>query len=965
MAAREYAIPTTSTFVQDFGLNVTPPPAVRNRRVVIIGTAEDGPMYEPIPIDKPEDAELVWGRSTLGDLVRGIFECWGSQTGTPNVVGVRIGNGKQAILEIAERDSYGIYEEQPPAGTGITSLTLKARFPGSIYNQVTVRYDDRRNLEIYNPKTGLVSTFSVDTQNPNNSTVDAHNVQELADAINADRNLNSVVRASVDPVDCDYEIKINSSSTGVVNNSNGVTLNLQELLSQSGVIIEGSTDPYIVPDPILPYALTATNNGKYKNLTVANNLVQLSKIEAISHSEYEKLSFNGSSATLKYTPLDGKGTSRWDSIQALKDYDGDSKYHTSPSGNVVSEFIYTLDNVLTNEVPTDISGVIDYSTEGGDGTGNHFKLTSPLPLDDSENYSSKFTTVTVPFMSGNANYADYVGTGDYSDATCQGIETRDISETDTTQIRPSGIVRVFVSDDVDPNGLWVEVPYHTESGVYMSRFDSDADQPYMVFSVGAAASGAYNTAEATTYINRYTGDVDPVKFTNLSTLIDDTGRIKENKYIRVIGNTVKGFLNEVETLPQLEEQQDSVEPTSHYFVRGQEVLTNVVPQYPMVVNYMIRAEFEPDTNVTISDNFKGQIKFTDTDYLPGPGGGALSSTYSHIRLSYTYMPNFPNVVGTMALKKGTNGSSLNVKQREEELNKAYDYLRDYPASLWVPMSAKVGETKEQYSQDTGLKEEVSATYAQDMQDFLEELSINSIQPHAVLGTISPDEDTLAGRDEWVRQLTQVDLNDPTRPANVMANIQSKFVSVTSFEPIFLNLGRGRPYASNGQAAYAGFLSALPYILSPTNKSIPGITAQRQELSIRQHEAMNAMRYVSMRSKNGRAPSIVNDITAAPYGSDFTSWSTYSITAEASDRVKAVAETYLGRPNSTEVRNAMDQDISNALMEMQGLQAFNFTITSTVEQQVLGVVEIDIILVPIFTMKKIRTTVKLRKSLPTA
>ena len=954
MAAREYAIPTTSTFVQDFGLNVTPSPSIRNRRVVVIGSAEDGPMYEPIAIDKPEDAELVWGRSTRGDLVRGIFECWSAQTGTPNVVGVRIGNGKQAILEINERDSYGLYEEQPTSGTGITSLTLKARFPGSIYNQVTVRYDDRRNVEIYNPKTGLVSTFGVDTQNPNNSTVDAHNVQELADAINADRNLNSVVIASVEPVTCDYEIMVNASTAGVINNDNGVTLNLQELLSNSGVIIEGSTDPFIVPDPVLPYGLTDTTNGQYKNLTVTNNLVALDTIESISHSEWEQLSFTGSSANLAYVPLDGKGTARWDTIQALKDYDGDSKYHTSPSGTVVSEFIYVLNNNLIDEVPTDISGV----------NSNTFNLTCPLPLDDSENAST--TSVSTTFMA-LGGYEDYVGDGSYSDATCQGIETKNISDTDTTQIRPSGIIRVFVSDDVDPNGMWVEVPYHTSSGVYVSSYtDQVGTTPgFATFSIGASASGAYNTAEATTYIDRFSGDADPVKFTNLTSLIDISGGIKEGKYIRVIANTIKGFLNEVETLPQLEEQQDSVNPTSHYFVRGTEVLANVVPQFPMVVNYMTRLEFEPDTNVTISDNFRGQIKFTDTDYLPGPAGGALSSDYSHIRLKYTYLPNFPKIVGTMALKKGADGAKLTVQQREAELQTAYNYLRDYSASIWVPMSAKIGDTKEQYSNDTGLKEIVSATYAQDMQDFLEELSINSIQPHAVLATISPTEDTLGGRDEWVRQLTEVDLNDPVRPANVMAGIQSKFVSVVAFEPIFLNLGRGRAYASNGQASYAGFISALPYNLSPTNKTIPGLSAQRQELSIRQYEAMNAMRYVTLRSKNGRQPAIVNDVTAAPYGSDFTSWSTYSITAEAADRVKSVAETYLGRPNSVEVKNAMDQDISNILLDMQGLQAFNFTISSTIEQQVLGVVEIDIILVPVFTMKKIRTTVKLRKSLPTA
>jgi len=64
----------------------------------------------------------------------------------------------------------------------------------------------------------------------------------------------------------------------------------------------------------------------------------------------------------------------------------------------------------------------------------------------------------------------------------------------------------------------------------------------------------------------------------------------------------------------------------------------------------------------------------------------------------------------------------------------------------------------------------------------------------------------------------------------------------------------------------------------------------------------------------------------------------------------------------EVKNALDQDISNVLKNMSGIQAFNFSIASTIEQQILGVVEIDLVIVPVFTMKKIRTTIKLRKSL---
>ena len=77
--ARERTTPSPATYVQDFGLNVTPPPAQRNKRVVILGTSEDGPMYEPIQIEKPEDSEFVYGRLGAGDLVRGIFECWDPQ----------------------------------------------------------------------------------------------------------------------------------------------------------------------------------------------------------------------------------------------------------------------------------------------------------------------------------------------------------------------------------------------------------------------------------------------------------------------------------------------------------------------------------------------------------------------------------------------------------------------------------------------------------------------------------------------------------------------------------------------------------------------------------------------------------------------------------------------------------------------------------------------------------------------
>jgi len=472
--AREYAIPSSSTILQDFGLAVTSPPTSRNRRVVIIGTAEDGPLYEPVIVDVPQDSEFVWGRQSQGDLVRGIFECWNSQGDNQNVVGVRIGNAKTSTLELSEINSTEIDEED--SDTNITSLRLNGRFPGPIYDQITVQYDTGKNhagdVSIYNPKTGLYSYFTVDRQNPYNSSVQAHNIAELVDAINLDRNCSSVMNAEYDELTTDFELAISGLTPGVIQSSTNVRFDLQRILAESGVIVEG-TDAYLATAPDLPYALDAVDsNGSYKNLTVTNNLIELVNVEGIGISEWIKQDFKGNTTNLEFLPLDGKGTSRWDSIQAMKDYSGDSKWMYNPSGvNVVSEYIYTVDFALTDEIPTDYKGYDELNT---------FNFSIDLPFDDTESpfvsmdpASSGFISETRDYLSGVIGYEDYAGTGGiasglFEDARCLGITEKDV---DGEDVRPYGAVRIWVSNDIAPEGTWTELPYHPESGVYISEYD--------------------------------------------------------------------------------------------------------------------------------------------------------------------------------------------------------------------------------------------------------------------------------------------------------------------------------------------------------------------------------------------------------------------------------------------------------------------------------------------------------------
>ena len=65
---------------------------------------------------------------------------------------------------------------------------------------------------------------------------------------------------------------------------------------------------------------------------------------------------------------------------------------------------------------------------------------------------------------------------------------------------------------------------------------------------------------------------------------------------------------------------------------------------------------------------------------------------------------------------------------------------------------------------------------------------------------------------------------------------------------------------------------------------------------------------------------------------------------------------------------MEASITKALqgmVQMGALRKYNFTVSSSPNQQALGIVDIELILVPVFEIRQIRTTVKIRKDLPTS
>jgi len=363
-------LPGVKSNILDNNLNPVAPRANLDDSVIIIGTSTDGPMYEPVAITSLDVAEDTFGSFGVGSLVRGIHEAWFASEGSPNIRGMRIGTGNQAYLNLYEQTGgSGVSAET----TGRVALKLTAKYPSQNANDVSIGIDENSNVAVYNPKTAVWSTFTWDTDEDNN-TVDVHNVQELADAINADTNLNTIIEAEAYPMEASFELKIKSTDAayGITTLAGGaIRVQLSTALLAANYAVIGNT-------PLLyTGAATSTPNPP---ATAGNRIHELTKVYAVSNSGLVELDTAGlASVTVEdFLPMDGKNKSSYNTILAIKDWNQTEDYWVGPNGNPISEFYQKADNVTVG--PAD----------GALGTGTmNYDFNAYLPPD-----SNQMNTVT-------------------------------------------------------------------------------------------------------------------------------------------------------------------------------------------------------------------------------------------------------------------------------------------------------------------------------------------------------------------------------------------------------------------------------------------------------------------------------------------------------------------------------------------------------------------------------------------
>lgn len=194
---------------------------------------------------------------------------------------------------------------------------------------------------------------------------------------------------------------------------------------------------------------------------------------------------------------------------------------------------------------------------------------------------------------------------------------------------------------------------------------------------------------------------------------------------------------------------------------------------------------------------------------------------------------------------------------------------------------------------------------------------------------------------------------------------------TLVRPLALSLGSSPALNSRntqGAAAYAGKALSLAPQSGTTNKPIDGLAPARL-LSARQATNLTALRHVSMYS---RTRGLV--VTAGNTGahnvskyirSDYVNLTTMRVVSAVVDLIRAVGDKYIGEANNAPQRNALESEISQVLLSMKSqgaLNSYDFSISSTPDQAVLGIIDINLTLVPAFEIRTINLTVSLSKEL---
>lgn len=176
------------------------------------------------------------------------------------------------------------------------------------------------------------------------------------------------------------------------------------------------------------------------------------------------------------------------------------------------------------------------------------------------------------------------------------------------------------------------------------------------------------------------------------------------------------------------------------------------------------------------------------------------------------------------------------------------------------------------------------------------------------------------------------------------------------------------YYGSPAIAYAALNAVLEPQSAPTNKALRNVNGIKFKFSNKQMDALIGNRMVCFKLKNegsstaSSTPYVVDGVTAGARNCDYSRIVTVKVLTDVVDQIRQVADPFIGEQNTTEQRNALSALISkrlSKLVEAGEILSYEFEVSSTIQQQLLGEASIALTIVPAMELRKITTVVALR------
>jgi hypothetical protein len=186
----------------------------------------------------------------------------------------------------------------------------------------------------------------------------------------------------------------------------------------------------------------------------------------------------------------------------------------------------------------------------------------------------------------------------------------------------------------------------------------------------------------------------------------------------------------------------------------------------------------------------------------------------------------------------------------------------------------------------------------------------------------------------------------------------QYLSVVATYPILSNPSHSGSYVASGAATYAGFYSALPANSSPLNKVMDMIRLPFRVSPTKIN--LLASKFVTFHAKPKGI--VCSDApTAARAESDFRRLTTVRIVKAVIDRLRAVADPFLGEPLSSLRQQGLDTALGSSLQQSvkdEFLTRFNKNLSVTTAQRINGQALLELEVVPVFELRKLYIVVSL-------